>query len=257
MALQGGPSRALRLRIPGRSPRRAEGRVVPRGDGDSRQGRLDSGDSASLAGARARRGASPPRLAVGPGGERRPAGRDRDRFGSRRARARRLPEGLHGRDARLTHGVDDRRHRSRNHLARGAGGHPPACGEGPLAGRGARDRRPRQPKRARRVRGDEGSLAAARATTPHRARAVPDARGRAALRRARPDGLGAVLPRAVRRGPRAPLLVRPPRRRLLVPLAARRGHAIDQRLGRADRGAAAVAGDRRRRSPPLARGPAQ
>ena len=82
-------------------------------------------------------------------------------------------------------------------------------------------------------------VAAARATAPHRAHAVPDARGRAALRRARPDGVGAVLPRALRRGARAPLLGRPPRRRLLVPLAARRGHAADQRLGRADRGAAA------------------
>ena len=81
-----------------------------------------------------------------------------------------------------------------------------------LAGRRPRDRRPGEPERARRLRGDARRLGAEGPAPPDRARAVPGARGRAALRRARDRLLGPVLARAVRPRPRRPALGRPSRR---------------------------------------------
>ena len=259
VALQGGPPRVLGRGVPGGAARGLEARLLPRGHGDPRQGRLDPRDPAALAGARGAGCAADPRVAVDAARVRSTAS-PRSGFasglGSDRLRAR-LPEGVHGRHARLEDGPDDRRDRRRDHDARGARGHRSPRRGRTLAGRRARDRRPREPERARRVRGDARRVAAARAAPPHRAHAVPPPGGRGPLRRARADRVGAVLPRALRRGARPPLLGRPARRRLLVPRAARRRHAADQRLRRADRGARPVGRDRRRRPSPLARGPAR
>ena len=59
----------------------------------------------------------------------------------------RLPEGVHGRDARLPDRVDARRLRRRHHERRGARGDHPRGRGGRLARRRARDRRPRRTAR--------------------------------------------------------------------------------------------------------------
>ena len=199
--------------VPGGAARGVEARLFPRGHGDPRQGRLDPRGPAALAGARGAGCAADSRVAVGPARVPRPFRRDRPRsgLGSDRVRAG-LPEGVHGRHARLEDGPDDRRDGRRDHDARGARGHPSPRRGRALAGRRARDRRPREPERARRVRGDARRVAAARAAPPHRAHAVPPPGGRGPLRRARADRVGAVLPRALRRGARPALLGRPARR---------------------------------------------
>ena len=226
VALQGGPPRVLRRGVPGGAARGVEDRLLPRGHRDPRQGRLDPRDPAALAGARGAGCAAHPRVAVDPARFPRPRRRGGHSLRPRqRPAAPRLPEGVHGRHARLEDGPDDRRDGRRDHDARGArGDRSPRRGR-TLAGRRPRDRRPREPERARRVRGDARRVAAARAAPPHRAHAVPAPGGRGPLRRARADGVGAVLPRALRRGARPPLLGRPARRHLLVPVAARRRDA--------------------------------
>ena len=260
VALQGGPPRVLRRGVPGGAARGAEDRLLPRGHRDPRQGRLDPRDPAALAGARARRTRCPIRVWQSmPHDYARPRRRrsaSPPGLGSDRLRVGYLKV-VHGRHARLEDGPDDRRDRRRDHDARGARGHRSPRRGRALAGRRARDRRPREPERARRVRGDARRVAAARAAPPHRAHAVPAPGGRRPLRRARPDGVGAVLPRALRRGARPPLLGRPARRRLLVARPARRRDAPDQRLRRPDRGARPVGRDRRGRPAALARGPAR
>ena len=91
----------------------------------------------------------------------------------RRLPPARLPEGLHGRDARLADGVDARRLRRADHERRGARRDRPGRGARRLAGRRPRDRRPREPGGARRVRGHARRVGAARAPAADRARAVP------------------------------------------------------------------------------------
>ena len=154
------------------------------------------------------------------------------------AAAARLPEGVHGRDARLADGVDARRQRRADHERRGA----------------RRDRAPRRGGRASRspctrsatARTARRSTRSSRRATlwqplrpapADRARAAARARGSPPLRRARRRLLGAVLARAVRPRPRRPLLGRQDRRRLRVPLAARLGRRRRERQRRADRGA--------------------
>ena len=84
----------------------------------------------------------------------------------RRLPADRLPEGVHGRDARLADRVDARRLRRRHHERRAArrGHHGGRTAR--LAGRRARDRRPRQPRGARRLRADARRVGAARTAPP-------------------------------------------------------------------------------------------
>ena len=77
--------------------------------------------------------------------------------------AGRLPQGLHGRDARLADGADARRLRRGDHERRRARGHRPAGCSSRLARRGARDRRSRKPRGARRVRARRRSTGARRA----------------------------------------------------------------------------------------------
>ena len=133
----------------------------------------------------------------------------------------RLPQGLHGRHARLRDRAAAGRLGRRDQLARGARGRGAPRRRGRLAGGRARDRRRRQPRGARRVRGDPRRLAAARPAPADRARAAARRGGRGALRRDRRGGLGAVQPRAVRPRP-GRAAVGGPRGRLRVPLAARR-----------------------------------
>ena len=71
------------------------------------------------------------------------------------AAAARLPEGVHGRDARLADGAGCSTAPASG--SRAARSSPRSCarrGRGRVPGRGARDRRPREPRGARRVRGD-------------------------------------------------------------------------------------------------------
>ena len=75
----------------------------------------------------------------------------------------RLPEVLHGRDARLADRAADRRLGRRDHLARGARGDHPARRRARLARRGPRDRRPGEQERSRRLRGDAGTPGSTRA----------------------------------------------------------------------------------------------
>ena len=121
-----------------------------------------------------------------PHDRRRRGARGRDPLGLRQpVPEARLPEGVHGRDARFADRVDARRQRRADHERRGARRDRPARRRGGLPRRRARDRRPRQPRSARRVRGDARRLAAEAAAPAHRARAAARARGSAALRRAR------------------------------------------------------------------------
>ena len=139
----------------------------------------------------------------------------------RRLPAARLPEGVHGRDARLADRVDARRDRRPDHERRGARRADPRRRGGRLAGRRPRDRRPREPRGARCLRGDAGRVAAARAPAADRARAVPRSRRRRPLRRARRRLLGPVQPRALRSRPGRALLGRPARGHVRVPVARR------------------------------------
>ena len=96
--------------------------AAQRRHGGPRQGRLDR-RAEVLAVDRGCRRAHAPGLAVAARRLRRRVGRPRD---ARRPRRRdapdRLPEGVHGRDARLADRADARRHRRRDHEPRGAGG---------------------------------------------------------------------------------------------------------------------------------------
>ena len=187
---------------------RDEARELARRRRRPRQGRL-ARRASLLAAARGARRLDAARLAVAPAREGRRARVGRRALGARRRLpAARLPEGVHGRDARLADRADARRHRRPDHVARRArGDHPPRrpCR---LSGRRARDRRPREPGGARRVRGDAARLAAARTATSDRARAAAHARGRPALRPDRGRGLRAVQPRDLRPRPRRALLER-------------------------------------------------
>ena len=89
----------------------------------------------------------PARLGLDPGRARRARGRAVAALRlRRRLPARRLPQVLHGRHARLADRAPDRRQRRRDHEPRGArGDHPPRRG-GRLARRRARDRRPGEPR---------------------------------------------------------------------------------------------------------------
>ena len=115
------------------------------------------------------------------GGDRRPALRVRQP-----APEARLPEGVHGRHARLADRVDARRHAAcRSRAARSSPRSSRRGADAGFPGRRARDRRPREPRGARRVRADARRLGAARATPADRARAAARARGRRPLRGAR------------------------------------------------------------------------
>ena len=100
----------------------------------------------------------------------------------------RLPEGLHGRDARLRHRPAAGRLGRGDQLARGARGRGAPGGRRRLAGGGARDRRRREPCRARRLRGHPRRVGAARPAPADRARAAAGRRRRGALRRDRRGG---------------------------------------------------------------------
>ena len=166
----------------------------------------------------------------------------------RRVPARRLPEGVHGRDARLADRAAARRLGRADHLARGAGGDRAPRRARRLPRRGARDRRPREPRGARRVRGDAGRLAPARAPAPDRARAAARGRGRPPLRAARRRRVGAVHARGLRPRPRRTLLGRRVAPRVSLAGALGRRHARRERLGRADRRARPLGGRRGRRA---------
>ena len=147
--------------------------------------------------------------------------------------------------------------RRRDHEPRGARRHPPPRGAGALAGRGARDRRPRQPERARRVRGDagrRGSRSGLRHRIEHAQCLRPEDVGRFAE-------LGLTASVQFSHAPSDEELAhRFWADRLDGVYSFRdlldRGHAADQRLGCADRGARPLGRDRRRRAAALARGPA-
>ena len=189
---------------------------------DPRQGRLDPGDPAALAGARARRTRCPSACgsrsrtststASPSSGFASGLGSDRLRLGYLKV----FMDGTLGsRTALMTDGTGveiTTREELADIVRRGA--------DARLAGRRPRDRRPREPERARRVRGDarrRGSRSACATGSSTRSACARRTCGRFAELGA--DGVGAVLPRAVRRGARPPLLGRPARRRLLVPLA--------------------------------------
>ena len=100
-----------------------------------------------------------------------------------------------------------------------------------------------------------GRCGAAPAPPPDRARAVPGAGRRRAVRGARRRRVGAVLPCAVRPRPRRPLLGRPARRRLRIPLAVESGAASRTARTRRSRSSTRGPGSRRR-APRLAPGQA-
>ena len=118
-----------------------EGGGVARRRGDPRQGRLARslrGLRAAARGGRARRA----RMAVVPLGPARRAERARPALGVRQRHASHgLPEGLHGRDARLGDRAPARRLGRRDQLARAARGRGAPRSGGRLARGGARDRR--------------------------------------------------------------------------------------------------------------------
>ena len=162
----------------------------------------------------------------------------------------RLPEGVHGRDARLADGADARRRRDRDHdRATSSSAIVRRAAEVVAARRGARDRRPREPRtRSTRSRRRATAWAPRGPAAADRARAAPRAGGRAALRGARRRRVRAVLARAL--GPRArrALLGRQDRRRVRLPLALRLRRGRRKRLGRAGRGARPARGHPRRPS---------
>ena len=223
---------------------------------DPRQGRLDPGDPAPLAGARARRGAPGPRLAVGAARERRPPRASSGSRRPRRAAARRLPEGLHGRHARLADGADDRRHRRRDHHSRGARGHPPPrrarpAGRSPCT-RSATSRTGTRSTRSRRRRSTGSRSACATASSTRSAWRRRTCRGSPSSgRRRRCSSRHAPSDEELAERFWAGRLDGAYAFRALLDAGT-----VIQRLGRADRGARPVGGDRRRRAPPLARGAA-
>ena len=249
VAVQGAPPAHPRRRVRRGDARRREARERARRHLRPRQGRLARRRRALAAARRAQR-ALAPGLAVGPA---RQAAGAAVALAPQRLRLaappRRLPEGLHGRDARLADRVDAGRQRRRDHERRGARGDRPRGRRGGLARRRARDRRPRQPRGARRVRADARRLGAARAAAADRARAVPRAGGHPALRRARRRRLVPVHARDLRPRPRRAVLAGQAGRDVRVPLAARHRRGRRERLRRADRGARPVGRRRRRRAP--------
>ena len=237
MAVQGPLPRRPRRRLRRRDAGGPEARRGARRDLGARQGRL-ARCAPALAAPRAGGRPDAARVAVGSGRSGRLARVARDRVGPREPDAAdRLPEGIHGRDARLGDGADARRLRRSDHERRAARRDHPRRRGGRVSGRGARDRRRREPGGARRVRGDTADLGAARAAPPDRARAAALAGGSPPLRVARRRLLGSVLARDLGPRPRRPLLGREDRRRVRLPVAARLGRRRRQRLGRADRGA--------------------
>ena len=245
----GGAPRGVRLAVPRRARDGVGGRM---GSGDARgpearqparrrrvprQGRLARGtvdlrphprrerpDSARLAVAadRARRAARGARAAL------------EDR---RRLSPPRLPQGVHGRDARLADRLDARRQRRAHHERRRARRADPRRRGGGLARWCPRDRRPREPRGSRRLRGDERGVAAARPPSADRACPVPGSRRRPTLRGARRRRVGPVQPCAFRPRPRGAVLAGPARRDVRVPLAPGERRGRRQRVGRARRGA--------------------
>ena len=170
----------------------------------------------------------------------------RPRADRRRLPPDRLPEGVHGRDARLPDRVAARRLRRRHHERGGARGDR-SCGRGGrLARRRPRDRRCGEPRGARRVRGDARRMGAARSAPASRARAVPRAGGRRSLCRARCRVLGPVQPRALGSRPRGAVLAGSARRRVRIPVALGLRRARRERLGRSGRGARPAGRDSRR-----------
>ena len=166
----------------------------------------------------------------------------------RRVPPHRLPEGLHGRNARLADRVDARRLGRDDHERRRARrGHPRGRAVGLAVGR-PRDRGQGEPRGARRLRIDARGVGAARPATPDRARAVPRTAGRASLRSARRRVLRPVQPRTVGSRPRRALLARAGRRRLRVPLALGIRRAGRERFRRTGRGARSTRRDPRGRA---------
>ena len=165
------------------------------------------------------------------------------------AAARRLPEGVHGRHARLADRADARRlrasrsraarsSRSTSATARAPASRSPCTRSATCANREALD--------AFEATRESWQPLGLRQRIEHAQ--LLGARGRAALRRARRRRLGAVQPRAVRPRPRRPLLGRPRQRAVRVPLAARLGRRARERLRRADRGARPAARESARAS---------
>ena len=206
----GRPARGVRLAVPrplpapvrrrvrGRDARGAPHRRVTRSDRRARQGRVAR--CAALLAAAGRRGpADAARLAIAAVRLRRSPRGDRLPLRARRRPApHRLPEGVHGRDARLADRAAAGRLRGRDHEPRGAGRDRARGRSGRLAGRRARDRRPREPRRARCVRGDPRRVGAARAEAADRARAAAGRGGHPAVRsarRQRPRSSSAMLRR--------------------------------------------------------------
>ena len=202
MAVQGALRAGAGRRVRRGDARGRASRGGARRHGRPRQGRLARRDR-SLAAARA--AGQPPAscLAVDAG---RPARRSpRARPAQRRrlaSPAAWLPEGVHGRDARLADRVDGRRKRRLDHERRGARGDRARGSRGRLARRRARDRRRGEPGGARRLRALARRVAAAGPPSANRACAVPRPRGRRTLRRARRRRVRPVLARPLRRGAR-------------------------------------------------------
>ena len=155
----------------------------------------------------------------------------------RRLPPHRLPESVHGRDARVADRLDARRIGRRHHERRGARGGDPRGRAPGLARRRARDRRSGEPRGARRVRVDPRPLGAPRPAASRRARPVPRARGRRPVRGSRSRLLRPVQSRAIGSRPRGAVLAGAGRRCVRVPLAVGVGRARRERLRRAGRGA--------------------
>ena len=223
-------------------------RRVARGHGRPRQGRLAR--RARRLAAASRGGVAPaPRLAVDPGragGEARLAQSERLR---RRPAPRRLPEGVHGRDARVADRADAGRLRAwRSRAASSsrsssAAAPKPGCHWPSTPSATSRIARPSTRSRRR------ASCGSRSAPPPDRACPGAGLGGCPPLRRARSRCVGAVQPCAVRPRPRRAVLGRQDRGRLRVPLAEGFRRAGRERLRRTDRGADSLGRDRRGRVP--------
>ncbi len=134
----------------------------------------------------------------------------RPRADRRRLPPDRLPEGVHGRDARLPDRVDARRLRRRHHEPGGARGDRSRRRGGRLARRRPRDRRRGEPRGVGCIRGDARPMGAARAAPESRARAVSCPGGRRSLCGARRRVLGAVQPCPIGSRPRGEVLAGSP-----------------------------------------------
>ena len=235
---------------------RASASRLARGHRGARQGRLAR--SARLwQRLDERRGAHAARLAVDPGQTRRARARpsaSAPGFGNDRAHAR-LPQGLHGRDARLADRVAARRQRRADHERRGARRDRAPRRRRGVSRRGPRDRRSREPRGARRVRADRRiwQPLGLRQRIEHAQLLAPEDLGRFAA-------IGVAASVQFSHAPSDRDLADrdwagQDRRCLRVPLAARLGRDRRQRLRCADRGARSARRDPRRGSPDDRRAP--